>query len=977
MDLSEPKLIEPLLKDHIMGAPISQHHGVCCCPALLKNTDEKYIVKIISIPASPNQLDALLLTGACRNEEEAQAYFRRQAEEVVAEATLLKRLAQVEGFHSYNGWQIEPMEDGIGCDVYLLGEYCDTLSQHLTTQPLSHLSAVNLGLDLCSALSLSRRNGQLYVDLRPENVIITANREFRIADLGFVSLESLKYIALPEKYRSAYTAPEIADEYACLNTTLDIYAAGLILYQVFNGGKLPEGDEIEPPFYADYDMAQIILKACAADPQQRWQDPQQMGQALITYLQSHSVNDTPIIPVIVTEPENTQEAEEIPQETDTAPAEDTSAAEAPAEETLQQDEGDSPASEEPEEEEQFVIDGFLFDDDQLEPEAEPFSEEMDEMLAQADDLIAHQTPDPVIAPEPVDIPIPDPIIPEPEEAPEAEVEEIPIPSDDPAEESQPEEPQEQPITPPVPQLEPPEPPQPISRKKLTGLITTLVVVLLVILLAAGGFYYHQNIYLQTIDDVTADVFEDQAVITVDTKADESLLTVICTDIYGNSRQQALENGTAVFDDLNAGTTYKITLSVSGYHKLTGTTSTSFTTATQTNILSFTAIAGDTDGSVILNFSVQGPDSKNWSVHYMAPREHEKEVSCSGHMATITGLTVGARYTFWLVPEEELYVIGSDSIVYIAQPVVYAQDLAIQGYQDGNLIVTWSAPEGIDVESWTVRCYNNDGFDYTTTVTDTHIAIEGLDPTVSYTVDVKAAGMSVSKWTSITANSVTFKDISVTNIVDGQPGDTLYIQWDYEGVAPAEGWQLSYTVNGGERQVITTTDPNATIYPVIPGAEYSFSFVMPEGITAYGGTAQYTAPYSQFDHLGITAQAFTFRMCWTPEEENWRWYYLWEQDFTNTFALGESASFVVHVDGDIAESDAQFTTLFIIRNADGTIVRTDPGKTLSWSSMWDKNYTELDMPAMPDAAGQYTVEIYFSQMFVASVAFDIPEVIAEQ
>ena len=90
--MSEPKLISPLLDHHLMGAPISEHHGVRCCPALMKENDHKDIVKIISLPANRVQLDALLLTGACSNEADAQEYFLRQAKRITDEAELLQKL---------------------------------------------------------------------------------------------------------------------------------------------------------------------------------------------------------------------------------------------------------------------------------------------------------------------------------------------------------------------------------------------------------------------------------------------------------------------------------------------------------------------------------------------------------------------------------------------------------------------------------------------------------------------------------------------------------------------------------------------------------------------------------------------------------------------------------------------------------------------------------------------------------------------
>ena len=57
--MSELKFNASMLDNFDIGAPISDHNGVRCCPAMERDTEEKYIVKVISIPASRQQLDAL------------------------------------------------------------------------------------------------------------------------------------------------------------------------------------------------------------------------------------------------------------------------------------------------------------------------------------------------------------------------------------------------------------------------------------------------------------------------------------------------------------------------------------------------------------------------------------------------------------------------------------------------------------------------------------------------------------------------------------------------------------------------------------------------------------------------------------------------------------------------------------------------------------------------------------------------------
>ena len=152
--MSEQKLISPLLDSFIMGDAMSNHDGVQCCPAIRENTEEKYIVKIISVPASQKQLDALLLTGAYPDAASATEYYKEVADGIVKEAELLKQLSKLEGFLSYEGWQMEPItRRRLGYEVYLVGSYKRSLEKYIRKNAVTHLEAVNLGLDICAALT--------------------------------------------------------------------------------------------------------------------------------------------------------------------------------------------------------------------------------------------------------------------------------------------------------------------------------------------------------------------------------------------------------------------------------------------------------------------------------------------------------------------------------------------------------------------------------------------------------------------------------------------------------------------------------------------------------------------------------------------------------------------------------------------------------------------------------------------------------
>ena len=115
--MTELNLISPMLDDFEVGGVISDHDGVRCYPAMRKNSDEKYIVKVISVPASQTKLDALLLTGAYSSKEAALSYFEALANDIAAEKRILDDLAQLEGFVSYTDIQIVPKDDANGFDV--------------------------------------------------------------------------------------------------------------------------------------------------------------------------------------------------------------------------------------------------------------------------------------------------------------------------------------------------------------------------------------------------------------------------------------------------------------------------------------------------------------------------------------------------------------------------------------------------------------------------------------------------------------------------------------------------------------------------------------------------------------------------------------------------------------------------------------------------------------------------------------------
>lgn len=1050
--MSEPKLISPLLDNFDMGDPISQHDGIRCCPAMKKESDEKYIVKIISIPASQVQLDALLLTGAYPNAEAANNYFKDLSINVCEEAQFLQKLSNLEGFLAYTSWQTVPMENKTGYDVYLLGDYRRTLEQYLRKNSMTHLGAINLGLDLCAALAVCRHAGYLYVDLKPSNICLLDNNTYRIFDLGFFKLDTLKYASLPDKYRSKYTAPEITDAFSTLNTTIDVYAVGLILYQIFNDGQLPFTGEFapaeifQPPAYADYEMSEIILKACAPNPADRWQDPIEMGHAIVGYMQRNGANDTPIIFIpedTSTNPTNHDTATEVvsvtsvedeaPVDTDTdhlpldlsshstfddvfdestdltfATAESINAevpddaisipddtVQLPTDQlavvidsvaedsnTYSTELADTAPANNQDNEKIYLDDGFgnltfLIDDETL-PGADisdiPYhevSDEVSEILTHADELISHPTPDPVIPPEAIEVFIPEPILEDPSSDSVLDADNAdPLPDQITCDDLQknhdePEQIADAAVTEEYEEsIDLDSLPKP--KKSFRPWINGILCLVLVLALCSAGLYYYQNYYLQPIS-IDVNGSDDTLTVYVSANIDDQKLTVLCSDTYGNSLTRPVADGKAVFENLAPGSGYTVSVQVSGFHKLTGEVSTAYSTPVQTNVVQFNAITGSEDGSVILSFTIDGPDTQQWTVRYSASGEEEKTVDFSGHMVTLSGLTVGKEYTFTLESMNGVYISGNHQIQWVAQKAIYADNLEIASCVDNKLTATWTVPGDAAVESWTVRCYNNKGFDQSIEATECSASIEIPDHTSGYTVEVTAENMSVGKRTSITENAVTVLGYSV----DNSDPSKLVLSWETNYPLAEGAWLLLYSIDDSDmNQVAGTSENSVVIEPVLPDASYAFTIITSTGSFVFNNTYAYkTNPAPIFRNYNVSADYMEFNMCKTPDVENWDRFDLTSADYKTTYTVGEKASFLVRMRHEYNTSSDLIVATFLIRDNTGKIVNFSTSEQ-TWISMWYKNYCELDIPTMPDAAGNYTITVYFNGYFAGEQEFSV-------
>ena len=1002
--MSELKNISPLLDGFSVGNPISEHHGTICCPAIKENTDRKFILKEISVPATQAQLDALLLAGAYKDPADAMDYYRGIGEDILTEAELLKKLSKLDGFLSYEGWQMEPItRRRLGYQIFLVGSYKRSLEKYMRKNAVTHLEALNLGLDLCSALSVCRQSGYLYVALKPSNIFVSEKKEYRIGDLGFLNMDTLRYAALPERYYGPYTPAELLDPMASMNLTVDTYAVGMILYQLYNDGQLPAGkaEAGEPfpmPVNADYEMAEIIMKAIHPDPAQRWDDPAELGKALASYMQRNSINDVPITPfvaldvkpediVVLSDDQNgSEEAEAVSEE----PVEETSVPEAmpaftgepvpeeiPEEEPAEEQASDEPvtdteASEEPEEisqeepaeePEEISLEEPAEEQETSESYTDMgITDEVTQIMEQADDLIAHEIPEEAVFPEEPEGPDPfafaaeEPEISE-DSVPEEELPEEEVTTDKKAKKKK----KKKSFI------------DKTARKKIGRFFRWVFTLILLCGLSVGGYWYYGNVYLQTIDNISVEGTQEQITVYIDTDVDESSLVVTCSDSFGKVHTGAVTGGKTSFSGLHPSTMYTIEVKMNGFHKLKGETSQVFTTEATTQIMTFTAVAGSEHGSVMLNFTVDGKEPDFWNIRFATDGEDVRRETINTHSTMITGLTVGKVYTFKLDGGTNFEISGETTVDFLASRLVLAEDIVIASENGQDITVSWKTPGDAVVNSWNVRCYTKNGLDAQETVTDNQARFSGIDPNENYTIEITAEGMMQPAKAFITADP-----LNITGFhVDESKWKEMKVTWDFAGTAPEKGWTLVYTTDGANSQAIKCEKASAVIPNFLPDAEYQLTLHSSDDRSIYNNVFSFrTSAAEVFTEHNIKVDNLEVKLLKTPVEEEWHGEDMAPEVFTNTFAPGESVSISLSSANDIYVPSNETHITYVFRNTFGDVLPDLVSmEKVTWKDIWfggDHLYGELLIPKTPTTPGEYDLQIYFNGKFVKSVNYTVSQ-----
>ena len=167
-----------------------------------------------------------LLSGAVGGHDEALARFRNEIR--MARQVSHPNVCRVYDLVEIGGHCFLSME-------YVDGEDLGSLLRRIGRLPAD--KALEIARKLCAGLAAAHEKGVLHRDLKPANIMLDSRGQVLLTDFGLAGLAGRIEDGDVKSGTPAYMAPEqLAGEAVTVRS--DIYALGLVLYEIFTG-KLP------------------------------------------------------------------------------------------------------------------------------------------------------------------------------------------------------------------------------------------------------------------------------------------------------------------------------------------------------------------------------------------------------------------------------------------------------------------------------------------------------------------------------------------------------------------------------------------------------------------------------------------------------------------------------------------------------------------------------------------------------------------
>ena len=190
---------------------------------------------------------------------------------------------------------VHDVEETVGGQLLLAMALCDgeTLKARLAHGPMGVAEAVDLAAQVADGLSEAHARGIVHRDIKPANLMVTRTGRVKIVDFGIARSPGATAVTATGVVvgTPTYMAPELARGEP-VDARADLWALGVVLFEMLTGRPPFAGDSIQATFYAVLHRApepverlvpglppavtRIVSRALMKDPIARYQQAEQM-----------------------------------------------------------------------------------------------------------------------------------------------------------------------------------------------------------------------------------------------------------------------------------------------------------------------------------------------------------------------------------------------------------------------------------------------------------------------------------------------------------------------------------------------------------------------------------------------------------------------------------------------------------------------------------------------------------------------------
>lgn len=257
-------------------------------------------IKIIHIPSEPSEIASLRSEGM--DEAAINTYLQGVVDAFVDEIQLMETLKGIQNIVSVEDYKVVRQTESVGWTIYIRMELLTPFSTYVLNKKMTERDVIKLGCDICTALEICGKRNILHRDIKPENIFVNDFGDYKLGDFGIAKRQTSDKENLSPKGTYNYMAPEVANGHAYDNRA-DLYSLGIVLYRMLNQNRLPFletekqltdpderrkaverrfcGEKMPVPCEASTGMVDVIFRACAFDPKDRFANATEMKQALL------------------------------------------------------------------------------------------------------------------------------------------------------------------------------------------------------------------------------------------------------------------------------------------------------------------------------------------------------------------------------------------------------------------------------------------------------------------------------------------------------------------------------------------------------------------------------------------------------------------------------------------------------------------------------------------------------------------------